>query len=63
MVSNYGHWLTDFKTVFVLALFRDNPLATIGHPWPDGQMAINGHFGHFWPFMSEEMMIYMSTFW
>ena len=31
--------------------FRDTPLATIGHPWPDGQMAINGHFGHFWPFI------------
>ena len=24
----------------------DIPLATIGRPWPDGQMAINGHFGH-----------------
>ena len=24
---------------------------TIGRPWPDGQMAINGHFGHIWPFM------------
>ena len=39
MVPNYAHWLTDF--IFI-ALFRDTPLATIGHPWPDGQMAING---------------------
>ena len=36
----------------LIALFRDTPLATIGRPWPDGQMAINGHFGHIWPFMT-----------
>ena len=67
MVPNYGHWLTDFRTVFVFALgpflpmkvfffdFNGNfngkmAIATIGRTWPDGQMAINGHFGHIWPF-------------
>ena len=29
-----------------IALFRDTPLATIGRPWPDGQMAILAIFGH-----------------
>ena len=28
MVPNYGHWLTDFRTVFVFALGPD------GHKWP-----------------------------
>ena len=30
-----------------IALFRDTPLGHIRRTWSDGQMAINGHFGHF----------------
>ena len=29
-----------------IALFRDTPLVHICRPWSDGQMAINGHYGH-----------------
>ena len=28
---------------------QQSGLATIDRPWPDGQMAINGHFCHIWP--------------
>ena len=38
--------------VFIV-LFRDTPLATIGRTWPDGHMAINGHFSHIWPLKSK----------
>ena len=36
----------------LIVLFRDTPLAHICRVWFDGQMAINGHFGHIRPFMA-----------
>ena len=36
----------------VIAFFRDTPLGHIRCTWSEDQMAINGHFGHIWPFMA-----------
>ena len=33
-------------------LFRDTLLAHICCTWSDGHMAINGHFGHIWPYLA-----------
>ena len=41
MVPNYGHWLTDFRTVFVFALGPD------GHKWPFWPfLTIYGHLAN-----------------
>ena len=50
-VSLVMEHLSLLSYIFI-ALFRDTPLATIGRTWPDGHMAINGYFGHIWPFMA-----------
>ena len=44
MLPNYGHWFTDFRTVFVFALGPFLPMFVI--------LAI---FGHFWPSCHQAM--------